>query len=180
MNYAIIGPQGGINRVTDKEPQTVAEGVTVVEITDEQAATISAGASATPRVLYFYEDGEIVSGQEKREAREAQRKAEMDAKRAELAEQRRVAAEANRPAITAEKHIEREGYPAIRLVTLMDLEGKLAEAGKTSAKLTAVRGWLDTILGAFAANPEPRNDWPKAPFGFEETVQDAAFTLSDQ
>jgi non-canonical (house-cleaning) NTP pyrophosphatase len=61
----------------------------------------------------------------------------------------------------------------------MDLEGKLAEAGKTSAKLTAVRAWLDTILGAFAANPEPRNDWPKAPFGFEETVQDAAMSLSN-
>ena len=76
-------------------------------------------------------------------------------------------------AVTAEKHIEHEGYPAIRLVTLMDLESKLGKAGKTCAKLAAVRLWLDMILGAFAANPEPRNDWPAVPFGFEETVQEA-------
>jgi hypothetical protein len=159
MNYAIIGPQGGINRVTDKEPQTVAEGVTVVEITDAQAQQIKDGLAATPRVFFVYKDGQFITREQWREQQIANRP---------------------KPSVTAEKHIEREGYPAIRLVTLMDLEGKLAEAGKTSAKLTAVRGWLDTILGAFAANPEPRNDWPKAPFGFEETVQDAAFTLSDQ
>jgi hypothetical protein len=80
---------------------------------------------------------------------------------------------------TAEDHIEREGFPAMRLVALMDLEGKLATAGKTSAKLVAVRSWLDLILGAFAFDPEPRNDWPTAPFGFEETVQDAAISLNN-
>ena len=82
-----------------------------------------------------------------------------------------------RPAISAERHIERQGYPAIRLVTLMDLEGKLAAAGLTAPKLVAVRGWLDTVLATFAASPEPRNDWPVAPFGFQETVQDAAVAL---
>jgi hypothetical protein len=92
-------------------------------------------------------------------------------------EARKAERESNAPKVTAEKHIEREGYPAIRLVTLMDLEGKLVKTRKKSAKLTAVRSWLDMILGAFAANPEPRNDWPKAPFGFEETVQEAASKL---
>lgn len=156
MNYAIIGPQGGVICITDKQPQSAIEGATVVEILDAQAQQIKDGMAATPRVFYFYKEGEFLTMAQWRELQIANRP---------------------KPPITAEQHIEGEGYPAIRLVTLMDLEGKLAAAGKTSAKLTSVRGWLDTILGAFAANPEPRNDWPKAPFGFEETVQDAASKL---
>lgn len=156
MKYAITGPRGAIFRITDSEPQSVATDATVVEITDEQAATVETGKASEPKVLYFLKDGQLLTQQEFRE--------------------QQIAA-LPKPAITAEKHIEREGFPAIRLVTLMDLEGRLAQAGKTSAKLTAVRSWLDLILGAFAANPDPRNDWPKAPFGFEETVQEAASKL---
>jgi len=155
MKYAILGPKGRINRISDNKPK--AEGVTVVEITDEQAATVEAGKTSEPKVFYFLKDGELVTAEDFRKEQIAARP---------------------KPAITAEKHIEREGFPAIRLVTLMDLEGKLAEAGKTSAKLVAVRSWLDAVLGAFAANPEPSNEWPKAPFGFEETVQDAASKLA--
>jgi hypothetical protein len=154
MKYAILGPKGRINRISDNKPK--AEGATVVEITDEQAATVEAGKTSEPKVFYFLKDGELVTAEDFRKEQVAARP---------------------KPAITAEKHIEREGFPAIRLVTLMDLEGKLAEAGKTSAKLVAVRSWLDAVLGAFAANPEPSNQWPKAPFGFEETVQDAASKL---
>jgi hypothetical protein len=155
MKYAILGPKGRINRTSDTEPK--AEGATVVEITDEQAATVESGKTSEPKVFYFLKDGELVTAENFRKEQLAARP---------------------KPAITAEKHIEREGFPAIRLVTLMDLEGKLAEAGKTSAKLVAVRSWLDAVLGAFAANPEPSNEWPKAPFGFEETVQDAASKLA--
>jgi hypothetical protein len=156
MKYAILGPKGRINRISDTEPTALAEGATAVEITDEQAAIVEAGKTSEPKVFYFYKDGELLTMAEHREQQIAARP---------------------KPAVTAEKHIEREGFPAIRLVTLMDLEGKLAEAGKTSAKLVAVRSWLDAVLGAFAANPEPRNDWPEAPFGFEETVQEAVEDL---
>jgi hypothetical protein len=155
MKYAILGPKGRINRTRDTEPK--AEGATVVEITDEQAATVEAGKTSEPKVFYFLKDGELVTAEDFRKEQLAARP---------------------KPVITAEKHIEREGFPAIRLVTLMDLEGKLAEAGKTSAKLVAVRSWLDAVLGAFAAKPEPNNEWPKAPFGFEETVQQAATNLN--
>jgi hypothetical protein len=156
MKYAILGPKGRINRISDNEPKALAEGASVVQITDEQAATVEAGRTSEPKVFYFYKNGELLTVAEHIAAQAAARP---------------------KPAITAEKHIEREGFPAIHLVTLMDLEGKLARAGKTSAKLTAVRSWLDAILGAFAANPEPSNQWPKAPFGFEETVQDATSNL---
>jgi hypothetical protein len=154
MKYAILGPKGRINRISDNKPK--AEGVTAVEITNEQAATVESGKTSEPKVFYFLKEGELVTAEDFRKEQIAARP---------------------KPAITAEKHIEREGFPAIRLVTLMDLEGKLTEAGKTSAKLVAVRSWLDAVLGAFAANPEPNNEWPKAPFGFEETVQDAASKL---
>ena len=173
MKYAIIGPRGAINRISDTEPKAIAEGASVVEITDEQAATVEAGRASEPKVFYFYENGQIESAEIHREKATEARKMEMAAKM----EARKAERESNAPKVTAEKHIEREGYPAIRLVTLMDLEGKLVKTRKKSAKLTAVRSWLDMILGAFAANPEPRNDWPKAPFGFEETVQEAASKL---
>ena len=156
MNYAIIGPQGGVNRVTDKQPQNVMEGATVVEISDAQAQQIKDGMTATPRVIYFYKDGELLTLAQWRELQIAARP---------------------RPAISAERHIERQGYPAMRLVTLMDLEGKLSASGLTAPKLVAVRGWLDTVLATFAADPAPRNDWALAPYGFEETVQEAASRL---
>jgi hypothetical protein len=157
MKYAILGPKGRINRISDTEPTALAEGATAVEITDEQAATVEAGRASEPKVFYFLKDNELVTAEDFRKEQVAARP---------------------KPTITAEKHLEREGFPAIRLVTLMDLEGKLAEAGKTSAKLVAVRSWLDAVLGVFAANPEPSNEWPKAPFGFEETVQDAVGYLT--
>jgi hypothetical protein len=158
MKYAILGPKGAIFRTSDTEPQAVAEGMSVVQITDEQAATVEGGRTSEPKVFYFYKDGQLLTMAEHRE---------------------QLIATRPKPAVTAEKHIESEGYPAIRLVTLMDLEGKLASIGKTSAKLVSVRLWLDSILGAFAASPEPRNDWPTAPFGFEETVQEAATNLNN-
>jgi hypothetical protein len=155
MKYAITGPKGAINRISDTEPQVVGQFAKVVQITDEQAAIVGAGLASEPRVIYFYNQGELE---------------EASVHLARILEERR-------PKVTAEKHIERQGYPAIRIVTLMDLEGKLVQLGKSSAKLSAVRSWLDSILGAFAANPEPRNNWPQAPFTFEETVQEAASKL---
>lgn len=82
------------------------------------------------------------------------------------------------PLITAEQWIESQGYPAMRLVSLMDIEGKLSQSGRTSAKLVAVRAWLDGVMVQFAASPEPRNNWSTVPFSFEETMQDAMVVLT--
>jgi len=79
---------------------------------------------------------------------------------------------------TAEEWLGEQGYRSIRLITLLDLEGKLAAAGKTSAKLTAVRAWIDGVLAAFVSNPAPKNDWTPAPFGFEETTAEAFAVLT--
>jgi hypothetical protein len=61
MKFAVIGPQGGVNRITDTEPATVAEGASVVQITDEQAAQVVAGRAAKPAVLYVWDNGELIT-----------------------------------------------------------------------------------------------------------------------
>jgi hypothetical protein len=178
MINAILGPKGRINRLTETVPASLPEGASVVQLTDEQQSQVEAGRSATPPVAYFVIEGQLtqqVSSAEERKAAQEERKAEQLAAQ----EQRRSERIAARviPSVSAERHIERQGYPAMRLVTLMDLEGKLAAAGLTATKLVAVRAWLDTVLATFAANPEPRNDWASAPYGFEETVSEAVGTM---
>jgi hypothetical protein len=172
MTNAILGPQGRINRLTETVPASLPEGATVVQLTNKQKTQVEAGRTATPPVAYFLIDGQLVNAQEQREERRAEQQAAQEQRRAE-----RIAARP-RPAISAERHIERQGYPAMRLVTLMDLEGKLSASGLTAPKLVAVRGWLDTVLATFAANPEPRNDWASAPYGFEEAVAEAVGILA--
>lgn len=82
--------------------------------------------------------------------------------------------------ITAEEWISEQGYTPTRIVTLMDLENKLRFVNKTSQKVAEVRLWLDTILAEYIINTAPRNDWPAAPYLFEQTVLDAYNELTSQ
>jgi hypothetical protein len=83
------------------------------------------------------------------------------------------------PAITAEDHLAAEGYSPLRLLTCLDLEGKLWKANATSPKLAAVRTWLDNLTLAAAANPdEARPDWPAAPFAFEAVLAESLAALN--
>jgi hypothetical protein len=156
MKYAILGPQGRINRISDTEPQNVAEGRTVAELTDEQAAIVEEGKSSTPPTVYFLIEEELKTQEEIRSIRLANRP---------------------RPEVTAEHWIESKGYGPMRLITLMDLELKLHTTQKSAEKITAVRTWLDSIQVAFAMDPTPKNDWPEPPYSFEATVQDALAAL---
>jgi len=82
------------------------------------------------------------------------------------------------PTYTAEQWSDGQGYTAIRLISLLDAEAKLMATNKTSAKMMAVRSWLDSILGQFAINPTPQSDWVSTPYGYEETIQEAITTLT--
>jgi hypothetical protein len=88
------------------------------------------------------------------------------------------------PKISAEQHIARslapgqEHFIGIRTDALQDIEAKLAAAGKTAPKIAAIREWIDGIVGLYATDLQPRNDWTAAPHTFEETIQEAAFILS--
>jgi hypothetical protein len=68
MKYAVLGPRGAIIRVSDTEPETTPEGMSVAQITDEQAATVEAGRTAAPRVFYFVVNGQMLTLAQKREA----------------------------------------------------------------------------------------------------------------
>jgi hypothetical protein len=80
--------------------------------------------------------------------------------------------------VTAEEWLALQSYSSIRLVTLLDLENKLAAAGKTSPKLNTARTWINGILAAFVQDPTPKSDWPAAPHTFEETTQEAFAVLT--
>jgi len=83
------------------------------------------------------------------------------------------------PAISAEDHLAAEGYSPLRLLTCLDLEGKLRATGTSSAKLSAVRVWLDTLTLAAASNPDDaRSDWPAAPHPFDQVLTEALTALT--
>jgi hypothetical protein len=83
------------------------------------------------------------------------------------------------PSTTAEAHLAQQGYTPLRLLTCLDLEGKLRATGSTSPKLAAVRQWLDNLTLAAAANPdESRPDWPAAPFAFDAVLAESLAALN--
>jgi hypothetical protein len=79
---------------------------------------------------------------------------------------------------TANAWLEKEGYGPTQLVTLLDIQGKLIVAGKSSFKLDTVREWTDVILAEFVQDESPKENWGNAPYGFSETVIDAFNALS--
>jgi hypothetical protein len=87
--------------------------------------------------------------------------------------------EEEKSSFTAEEWLTSQGFPSIRLITLLDLESKLAAANRTSQKLATVRAWINGILASFVQDSTPKTDWPAAPHTFEETTQEA-FELLNQ
>jgi hypothetical protein len=83
------------------------------------------------------------------------------------------------PTFSAEAHLTASGYTPLRLLTCLDLEGKLWKANATSPKLAAVRQWLDNLtLAAASAPDEARPDWPAAPHPFEAVLAEALSILT--
>ena len=83
------------------------------------------------------------------------------------------------PTFTAEQHLAEQGYTPLRLLTCLDLEGKLRATGTASEKLASVRAWLDTLTLAAASNPdEARPDWPAAPHPFDQVLAEALTALN--
>jgi hypothetical protein len=82
------------------------------------------------------------------------------------------------PATTAEEHLASVGLAGDRQPTLLYLRLNLQSAGKTSPELDALEAYLSGILGIFATDPSPRNDWPQPPITFEAAVQSAMSALN--
>ena len=82
------------------------------------------------------------------------------------------------PTYTAEAWLDQQAYTPLRLLTCLDLEGKLRATGHTSPKLAATRAWLDALTLAAAVNPDAATStWPPAPFAFDAVVQEAITQL---
>jgi hypothetical protein len=80
------------------------------------------------------------------------------------------------PTYTAEAWLEHEGYGAMRLLGLLDLEVQFMQAGAIPPKMQAVRAWINTIRAGYSTE---RSDWPEAPHTFEQTMQEATTWLTN-
>lgn len=162
MKFATLGPKGGILAVQDTQPtQPVdSQNYSIVEISDEQAATVQAGKDGQPKVFYFFEDGELVSMQQR-----------MQARHAEMEKERLDAIPLSTKIEAGERHVERQGFGASRLVTCMDLLLQSKEAGTLAdkPKLVAVYQWLQQVKGTALAGSMT---FAPAPFSFEEVLSE--------
>jgi hypothetical protein len=83
------------------------------------------------------------------------------------------------PTFTADEWVDAQGFAGKRPTTLLYLKLKLDAAQLTSAKLAAVQGWLDAMIVAGVTAPdEKRNDYPAAPYLFEEASTEALSVLA--
>lgn len=151
MNYAILGPQGGVYHIIDRQPLNVLQGATVVEISDAQAQQINEGFASTPRVFFFYKDGALLTIEEFRE--------------------RQKAALIQKPNCIqlGEKFVITQGFDADRKVILLNklLKAKEANAVTNFPKLVALYTWMETVQGMAVAG---QTDFPSAPYTFEEVL----------
>lgn len=160
MKYAVLGPQKGINQISDTEPQWVPQFATVEQITDEQAAQVEAGRAATPKVFYFLIEGALKTIAEKQAIDRAARLAE---RAATMTPEEKIRA--------GEQHVANAGFTASRLVTLMDslMQAKEANALADHPKLVALYTWLQTVKGMAVAG---QVNFPSAPHTFEEVISE--------
>jgi len=82
------------------------------------------------------------------------------------------------PKQTAEQWLTGQGYSSTRLVTLLDLEARLAAAQKASPKLAATRVWTNDLLAASMTDATPRYVWLPAPYSFSDVTAEALTALA--
>ena len=77
---------------------------------------------------------------------------------------------------TAEEWTDSQGFGGNRSTTLLYQKLRLDAAAKSSPKLNAVQGWLDSMI-ASGLSPASSN-WPAAPHSFEETLTETLTILN--
>jgi len=153
MKYTILANHGRITRLFAAEPQNFAEGRTVAELTDEQAAIVEEGKSATPPTLYFLIEGELKTQAEAAQIRRAERLADLP-----TSEKIKL----------AEKHIASH-FTSFGLMEGLKklMQAQLADNLESIPKTVAVATWVETVkqmaLAGEVAFPEP-------PHTFDEIV----------
>ena len=78
---------------------------------------------------------------------------------------------------TGEEWLEKNGYNAMKLYVLIDLESQLKTVGKFSEKLSLVRNWIRMIISEAVLMENFKDSWTPPPHTFEETAKDAINSL---
>ena len=173
MKFATLGPKGAVLTVQDTEPTQLADSqnYSIVEISDEQAETIRSGRDGQPKVFYFFENGELITMQQRMQARQSEMQAEMQTIREATQKARLDAMPLSKKIEMGESHVERQGFGASRLVTCMDLLLQAKEAGTITdkPKLVAVYQWLQEVKGTALAGSIT---FAPAPFSFEQVLSE--------
>jgi hypothetical protein len=82
------------------------------------------------------------------------------------------------PTYTAPEWVDAQQFSGNRTTTMLYLKLQLDSAGKSSAKLAAVQGWLDGMILAGVTQPDlKRGDWPASPYSFEDASAQALAAL---
>ena len=159
MKFATLGPRGRILTVHDTAPASAASpNYSIVEISDEQATTVQEGKNGQPKVFYFFENGELVTMQQRIQSGYDVAQGRLDAKPLSKIEM-------------GESHVESQGFNGSRLVTCIDLLLQAKEAGTLAdkPKLVAVYQWLQEVKAAALAGSIT---FVPAPFTFEEVLSE--------
>ena len=81
---------------------------------------------------------------------------------------------------TGEEWLEKNGYNAMKLYVLLDLESQLKTVGKFSHKLDTIKGWISMIMGEAILLEDSRDDWTPPPHYFNEVAREAISVLGSR
>lgn len=176
MKFATLGQLNRILNILDTVPQAFENTKRhVVELSEELATTVLTGMQAEPKVVYFYENGEVLTLQQRMEARQRvdrQQRTEARQLLMQREQQERLSAMSLGTKIElGESHVNTQGFGAARLVTCMDLllQAKESDTLAQKPKLMATYQWLQTVKGTALAGSI---SFPPAPHTFEEVISE--------
>ena len=79
----------------------------------------------------------------------------------------------NTPSYTVDEWLTYQGFTAIKLIALIDIESKVNQANKQSPKLEETRAWLDGITQSYITEPGKTTNWTPSPYTFDEVMLEA-------
>jgi hypothetical protein len=79
----------------------------------------------------------------------------------------------NTPSYTVDEWLTYQGFTAIKLIALIDIESKVNQANKQSPKLEETRTWLDGITQSYITEPGKTTNWTSSPYTFDEVMLEA-------
>jgi hypothetical protein len=79
----------------------------------------------------------------------------------------------NTSSYTVDEWLTYQGFTAIKLIALIDIESKVNQANKQSPKLEETRAWLDSVTQSYITEPGKTTNWTSSPYTFDEVMLEA-------